>query len=86
MLFYLLEKKLAGRGVTRQPGEPLSDWLARILEEPALADLRAPLEALLRLHYRHRFDPQGLNDQERETLTREAKLCMETLSRMSGRN
>ena len=84
--FYLLEKKLAGRGVTRQPGEPLSDWLARILEEPALADLRAPLEALLRLHYRHRFDPQGLNDQERETLTREAKLCMETLSRMSGRN
>ena len=87
--FYLLEKKLAARspaGAGRQPGEPLSGWLARALEEPALADLRVPLRELLQLHYRYRFDPRGLNDVERKTLTREAKLCMETLSRMSGRN
>ena len=76
--FYLLEK-LAARGVPRQPGELLSDWLARALAEPALAELRAPLLELLRLHYRHRFDPRGLNADEREKLRREAKRCLDVL-------
>ena len=84
--FYLLERKLAARGVPRQPSEPLSDWLTRGLTDPALADLRNPLRELLRLHYRHRFDPRGLNDKEREALTREAKNCLDTLSRMSSGN
>jgi protein-glutamine gamma-glutamyltransferase len=79
--FYLLEQKLAARGVPRQPGELLSTWLTRALEEPALKDLRGPLLALLRLHYRHRFDPRGLNAQERETLTREVKISLDALSR-----
>jgi hypothetical protein len=84
--FYLLEAKLAARGVPRQPGEPLSIWLVRALEEPALADMRGPLQELLRLHYRHRFDPLGLNQQERTTLNREAKTCLDTLSQTAGRN
>ncbi len=86
--FYLLEKKLVARGSAgagRQPGEPLSGWLARALAEPALADLRVPLRELLQLHYRYRFDPRGLNDAERKTLTREAKNCLETLLRAPGR-
>jgi protein-glutamine gamma-glutamyltransferase len=77
--FYQLENKLAARGLPRQPSEPLSDWLERALAEPALADLRAPLRQLLRWHYRHRFDPQGLNAAEREQLKREAKACLDTL-------
>jgi hypothetical protein len=80
--FYLLERKLAERGVPRQPSEPLSGWLTRALTDPAPADLRQALQELLRLHYRHRFDPHGLSDQEREALTREAKICLDTLSRM----
>ena len=84
--FYLLERKLAARGVPRQPSEPLSDWLTRALADPALADLRQPLQELLRLHYRHRFDPRGLNGKEREALTREAKICLDTLSRMERRS
>lgn len=80
--FYLLERKLATRGVARQPSEPLSDWLTRALTDPALADLRTPLQQLLRLHYAYRFDPRGLSDQERDALTREAKICLETLSRL----
>lgn len=79
--FYELEKKLAQRGLLRQTGEPLSDWLERALANPALADLRAPLEELLRLHYRHRFDPRGLTNDERRQLTSEARTCLETLSR-----
>ncbi len=84
--FYLLERELAARGVPRQPSEPLSGWLARALADPVLADLRQPLQELLRLHYGYRFDPRGLNDQEREALTRKAKICLDTLSRMERRS
>jgi hypothetical protein len=80
--FYLLERKLAARGAPRQPGEPLSEWLRRALTDSALADLRQPLQKLIRLHYRHRFDPRGLTGEERETLTREAKKCLDTLSQI----
>ena len=80
--FYLLERKLAARGVARQPSEPLSDWLTRALAGPVLADLRTPLQELLRLHYSYRFDPHGLSSQEREALTRKAKICLDALSRL----
>ena len=82
--FYLLEEKLAARGVPRQPGELLSAWLSRAAEEPALKDFRGPLLEMLRLHYRHRFDPRGLSISERETLTREVKSWLDTLSRIPG--
>ena len=74
--FYQLEKLLAARGVPRQPSEVFSDWLERALAEPALTALRGPLQELLRLHYRHRFDPEGLSAAEREQLRREAKACL----------
>ncbi|MEY4918706.1 MAG: hypothetical protein RL616_2619, partial [Verrucomicrobiota bacterium] len=77
--FYQLENKLAARGIPRQPGETFSDWLERALAEPALAELRAPLQELLHLHYRHRFDPPGLNALEREQLRREVKACLDAL-------
>jgi hypothetical protein len=81
--FYRFESKLVKRGVPRDPGETLSDWLARALADPALADLRKPLEELLRLHYGHRFDPRGLSSTERKALAREAKICLKTLSQMN---
>jgi hypothetical protein len=81
--FYLLETKLAARGVPRQPGELLSLWLERALEDPALKDLRQPLLELLQLHYRHRFDPRGLSASQREALTREVKSCLDALSQTS---
>jgi hypothetical protein len=82
--FYLLESKLAARAVPRQPGEPLSEWLAHTLAEPALADLRKPLRELLPLHYAHRFDPRGLSSPEREALMRQAKSGLDRLSRLEG--
>ena len=78
--FYRLEKQLAARGVTRGAAEPLGDWLRRVLETPGLGSLRAPLEEVLRLHYRHRFDPLGLNASDREALRRETSRCVETLA------
>lgn len=78
--FYRLEKQLGDRGVIRGDAEPLGDWLRRVLETPGLGELRAPLEEVLRLHYRHRFDPHGLNAAEREALRHETSRCLNTLS------
>ncbi|HEU6447764.1 MAG TPA: transglutaminase domain-containing protein [Verrucomicrobiae bacterium] len=71
--FYRLEKKLVACGFPRQSGEPMSAWLKRAGDETALAPLREPLLQLLKLHYRHRFDPRGLDETERETLRREVE-------------
>lgn len=78
--FYLLESRLAARGVPRTPGEPLSIWLSRAAADPALAGMKNSLEELLRLHYRHRFDPQGLNETDRGKLRRDARECLARLA------
>jgi len=71
--FYQLEKRLGERGLERQPSEALAHWLRRAAEEPTLAKIRLPLQDLLRLHYRYRFDPQGLTAAERTTLRTQAQ-------------
>ncbi len=82
--FYQLERQLVLRCGGRQPGEPLSNWLERLAADPALAPLHGPLAALLRLHYRHRFDPLGLNESERETLRREVWRGLGALEGLEG--
>jgi transglutaminase-like putative cysteine protease len=78
--FYQIEKQLTDRGLVRGPNEPLAGWLERAAADPSLAELKRPLRALLRLHYRYRFDPNGLTDAHREELRREALTCLEKLS------
>ena len=78
--FYQLEKKLTERGVPRGASEPLNEWLERVAETPGLAELCAPLQEILRLHYRYRFDPLGLNEVDREVLRAETRACLEKLS------
>lgn len=78
--FYQFESRLAERGVARQPSESFSDWLMRALADSALADLRQPLQGLLRLHYRHRFDPPGLDPAERAALKSEVQECLVKLA------
>lgn len=80
--FYQIERQLGRRGVPRGPNEPLSEWLERAAAEPSLAELKDSLRAILRLHYRYRFDPQGLNDFDREELRRQAQSCLDGLSRL----
>ena len=77
--FYAIEKKLAAHGIPRQPNEPLTDWLVRATHDPALKPLRKPLRELLRLHYRCRFDPHGLNAEDREDLRRGARKILKNL-------
>ncbi len=77
--FYLVEKRLAKRGIVRQPDEPLSDWLQRALADPDLSTAAKPLKDLLRLHYRYRFDPHGLTESDRDALRRAVLQCLEDL-------
>lgn len=77
--FYLIERRLAQRGITRRDNETLSDWLQRATEESALAGMKPSLEELLRLHYRCRFDPRGLNANDRDHLKRGANEVLEEL-------
>ena len=54
-------------------------WLPRAIAEPQLFEIRQPLQHLLLLHYRYRFDPLGLSQADRDTLRREANLCLTRL-------
>ncbi|KAB2649765.1 MAG: transglutaminase domain-containing protein [Verrucomicrobia bacterium] len=79
--FYQLEKMISARGVMRGSAEPLNLWLQRVEKFPGMSSLQEPLRALIRLHYRHRFDPQGLNAIDRESLKAETRRCLELLAR-----
>jgi len=69
--FYQIEARLARAGCSRAPHEPLRTWLARVAHEHAGISV-APLQDLLQLHYRYRFDPDGLSAAERGRLAEEA--------------
>lgn len=58
--FFRIEQYNQGKGLVRERGESFSRWLARI-------DL-LELLPLLKLHNRYRFDPRGLDEEERTTL------------------
>ena len=73
--FYRLERKLAEHGLPRQPGETLSEWLEGALAEP----VPVPLHELLQLHYRYRFDPNGLDDREKNLLVQKTDSILKTL-------
>ncbi|MFM8468409.1 MAG: DUF4129 domain-containing transglutaminase family protein [Limisphaerales bacterium] len=64
--FYRIEARLDELGLGRRDGETAAAGLARI--EPLAKLPVAPLRELLALHYRLRFDPQGLRQDERAAL------------------
>jgi len=79
--FYKLEKEIARRGMPREPSEPLNEWLRRVAMTPDFSELSGPLQELLRLHYRYRFDPLGLSKEDRKALHEQTQVCLENLSR-----
>jgi hypothetical protein len=58
--FYLIEQALQNTPNARLPNESMQQWVKR-LDEPELTDI-------YRLHYRFRFDPLGLSQQQIEAL------------------
>ncbi len=79
--FYSLERRLAKRGFVRGASEPVSEWLQRTVDHPSMHELRGPLQGLIALHYRYRFDPHGLTPSEREELRAQARDCLVEIER-----
>ncbi|HEV8543305.1 MAG TPA: transglutaminase domain-containing protein [Verrucomicrobiae bacterium] len=72
--FYVLERRLAKRGCARLNHETTGEWLSRIApENPTVA---ASLGAILRLHYKYRFDPDGIASGERRELRELVQACL----------
>ena len=66
--FYLIEKALIELGLTRKPSETLKQWIERVQDNLPTLDLVNELYSILELHYRYRFDPQGIKIDERARL------------------
>jgi hypothetical protein len=66
--FYALEKRLADLGLVRHPWEPLGRWAERIEAAHLLPVAAETLRAIISLHYRYRFDPDGIGPTERGAL------------------
>ena len=77
--FYQLERWLATRGLARQPQEPSAAWIQRVCSQAAWAVQAPQLREILHLHYRYRFDPDGLSPIERERLRLLAHDCLKAL-------
>lgn len=67
--FYLIERHLQNTAQARQHNESVRHWIERIQS--------AELEAIYRLHYRHRFDPNGLPQEQRQELARKVSLWLQ---------
>jgi len=67
--FFLLEETLNEKGHIRDPGETYTAWINRLERTEFAASLTyKPLRPLLDLHYRYRFDPNGLTKAEKKAL------------------
>ncbi|MDM8541480.1 transglutaminase-like domain-containing protein [Desulfococcaceae bacterium HSG9] len=59
--FYRIEERLHAQGFTRRSGETLTAWVKRIQVVSDHNFNIRPLLSILKLHYRLRFDPQGIS-------------------------
>ena len=70
---YELVKALSRRGLERAPGEPLRRWLGRLGRQGKVAGVEEIIADILPIHYRYRFDPQGISADDRNILRRRAR-------------
>jgi protein-glutamine gamma-glutamyltransferase len=71
--FFLVEATLTKEGAARQAEETLAAWLSRLGTRRSSILLLAPA---LKLHYKYRFDPDGLSDDERSALAKSVRLWL----------
>lgn len=82
---YELETKLAARGIRRRLDEPLTTWLLRAGESAGISGTDECFRELIRLHYKYRFDPRGLDAHERQALRDAAFSCVFKLAQAASR-
>ena len=72
--FFELEKRLAKSGLARENNETTAQWRERVAaNSPGLAEM---LVMIVRLHYKYRFNPEGLEAAEREQLRQLVGYCL----------
>ena len=74
--FYLVTERLGQLGFVRDPGETMFNLLARIEESQPTFISTESIYSLLALHYRYRFDPQGISPAEGSALKSEVELWL----------
>lgn len=79
--FYEIERELGRRGFPRSLAESVAEWCRRI-ESDYRGQSLAPV---LLLHTRYRFDPKGLNGDERQALSEAVRRWLEELRRPPAR-
>jgi len=75
--FYALEKRLNALALARHPWEPLASWMQRIKAAQLLSVATESLSTTVSLHYRYRFDPNGISSTEREALKANVQAWLE---------
>jgi transglutaminase-like putative cysteine protease len=72
--YFLLEKRLEKAGLARGNEEETTEWLERIApDSPTLAEA---LGRIVRIHYKYRFNPEGIDAAEREELRTLVRSCL----------
>ncbi len=74
---YAIEARLREVGLGRAPSEPLTAWIARVEDAAGATIATSPLREVIGLHYRYRFDPDGLSAADRESLRARARSWLE---------
>ena len=82
--FYLVERRLAERGLGRGSGESLLEWSGRMDASLPEDPHGGALTPIARLHYRYRFDPHGLAAGERERLRGQALAWLQAAEARMG--
>ena len=80
--FYLIENRLRELGFERKTNEPMATWLRRV--NGSAPQDGVPLESLLALHYRYRFDPAGLESEDRNLLRENTRKWLASTAVGSG--
>jgi hypothetical protein len=79
--FYLLEKRLQELGLERGEDEAIRPWLERVRNRLPLELSYPAVKTSALLHYRYRFDPEGLSGAEKDSLSQNIRECLDILAR-----
>jgi hypothetical protein len=78
---YPLLRWLEERGIARGSGEPLGRWLKRLERRGDTDGVDEIVAVILPVHYRYRFDPRGISNEERVALKRRARRWLSRYAR-----
>ena len=83
--FYLIEKVLNQSGAFRHPSETLQNWIRRLQKNQPVSPQLHDLKSMLELHYRYRFDSNGIKATERARLKSDSQSWIDRYIKLNNR-